>query len=112
MGNDGSDHVSDIPWNNIEIDSLQGTLRLLEDRLQCLVMILQECGDREVCTIGVASEIAESCLHACKVVHPGRSSFLWRMVDLLHGSNRSSMQPGACRKTNDSIASDLSGIPV
>ena len=49
MGNDGSDHVSDIPWNNIEIDSLQGTLRLLEDRLQCLVMILQECGDREVC---------------------------------------------------------------
>ena len=32
-----------IPWNNIEIDSLQGTLRLLEDRLQCLVMILQEC---------------------------------------------------------------------
>ena len=50
MGNDGSDHVSDIPWNNIEIDSLQGTLRLLEDRLQCLVMILQECGDREVCT--------------------------------------------------------------
>ena len=41
--------LHDIPWN-IEIDSLQGTLRLLEDRLQCLVMILQEWGDREVCT--------------------------------------------------------------
>ena len=67
--------LHDIPWN-IEIDSLQGTLRLLEDRLQCLVMILQEWGDREVCTIGVASEIAESCLHACKVVHPGRSSHI------------------------------------
>ena len=63
-----SDHVSDIPWNNIEIDSLH----FASARRQTSVSRDDFAGVHavtEMCTIGVA--IVRLLNHACKVVHPG-----------------------------------------
>ena len=67
----------------IEIDSEAHELRLPGDILTRLQKLLQEWGDRKVCSRKELESLIGLFNHACKVVKSGRS-FLRRMIDLLH----------------------------
>ena len=75
--------TSRITFLGIEIDTIAGKLRLLADKLQRLQALLQDWGDRKVCSRRELESLVGLLNHACKVVRPGRT-FLRRMFDLLH----------------------------
>ena len=56
----------------IEMDSRARILRLPADKLQRLISVLQEWGDRKVCTQRELESLIGLLNHACKVVRPGR----------------------------------------
>ena len=71
----------------IEIDTVSGELRLPAEKLQCLITLLNEWGDRRACSRKDLESLIGLLNHACKVVRSGRS-FLRRMLDLLHSVPR------------------------
>ena len=73
----------------IEIDTVAGELRLPADKLQRLQTLLQQWGDKKVCTRKELESLVGSLNHACKGVRAGRS-FLRRMIDLLHSRRHNS----------------------
>ena len=72
------------------MDSQTGILRLPADKLQRLTSVLQEWGDRKVCTRRELESLIRLLNHACKVVRPGRT-FLRRMIDLLSATGRTGL---------------------
>ena len=72
------------------MDSQAGILRLPADKLQRLTSVLQEWGDRKVCTRRELESWIGLLNHACKVVCPGRT-FLCRMIDLLSTTGRTGL---------------------
>jgi hypothetical protein len=72
-----------IVFLGIIIDTLKGELRLPEEKLQRLISLLEEWGDRRSCTRKELESLIGHLSHAAKVVRSGRS-FLRRMLDLLH----------------------------
>ena len=77
-----------LTFLGIEIDTIRGTLRLPVDKLECLISILAEWGDKKVCTRRELESLVGLLNHACKVVYSGRS-FLRRMINLLAATDRS-----------------------
>ena len=78
----------------IEIDTVAGELRLPADKLQRLQTLLQQCGEKKVCTRKELESLVGLLNHACKVVRAGRS-FLRRMIiDLLHSRHHTSASRG------------------
>ena len=75
--------ATSLVFLRIEVDTAAGELRLPRDKLQRLKDLLQEWGDRKVCTRKELESLIGLLNHACKVVRRGRS-FLRRMIDLLH----------------------------
>ena len=73
----------------IIIDTILGELRLPPEKLQRLLSLLQAWGDKKTCSRRELESLIGLLNHACKVIRSGRS-FLRRMIDLLHGTNRSS----------------------
>ena len=71
-----------LTFLGIEIDTVAGSLRLPPEKLERLVTIIQDWGDRKVCMRRELESLVGSLNHACKVVRPGRT-FLRRMIDLL-----------------------------
>ena len=57
----------------IIIDTLQGQLRLPEDKLQRLVQSVSEWLTRKVYTCRELESLTRTLQHACKVIRPGRS---------------------------------------
>ena len=76
-----------LTFLGIEMDSQAGILRLPADKLQRLTSVLQEWGDRKVCTRRELESLIGLLNHACKVLRPGRT-FLRRMIDLLSATGR------------------------
>ena len=79
-----------LTFLGIEMDSQAGILRLPADKLQRLTSVLQEWGDRKVCTRRELESLIRLLNHACKVVRPGRT-FLRRMIDLLSATGRTGL---------------------
>ena len=77
-----------IVFLGIEIDTLKGELRLPREKLQRVVTLLRDWGDRKACARRDLESLIGLLNHACKVVRSGRS-FLRRMIDLLHAVHRS-----------------------
>ena len=69
----------------IQIDTVAGELRLLEEKLQRLRTLLREWSTRKSCQRKQLESLIGLLTHACKVVRPGRS-FLRRLLDLLHAT--------------------------
>ena len=69
----------------IKVDKVAGELRLLADKLQCLLMLLTKWGDKRACHRRELESLIGLFNHACKVAQCG-CSFLRRMLDLLHGT--------------------------
>ncbi len=65
----------------VEIDTIEGTLRLPKEKLDRLGAFLTQWGDKKVCSVKEIQSLVGHLNHACKVVRPGRS-FLRRMIDL------------------------------
>ena len=62
-----------LTFLGIEINSVESTLKLLEDKLECLLEELQHWGDRKVCTSRELESLIGLISHASKVIHPGRT---------------------------------------
>ena len=77
----------------IEIDTVAGELRFPTDKLQRLQTLLQQWGDKKVCTRKELESLVGLLNHACKGVRAGRS-FLRRMIDLLHSRHHNSAGRG------------------
>ena len=86
----------------IEIDSVKGELRLPHDKRTRLQTLLQQWGDRKVCSRKELESLIGLLNHACKVVRSGRA-FLRRMIDLLHHRPHESFHI----RLNRSFRSDL-----
>ena len=71
----------------IEMDSRARILRLPADKLQRLILVFQEWGDRKVCTWRELESLIGLLNHACKVVRP----LLRRMIDLLSVTGRTGL---------------------
>ena len=95
-----------LTFLGIEIDSVERTLRLPEEKLRRLMVTLHEWGDRTSCTRRELESLAGLLSHACKVVHPGRS-FLQRMFDLLSGTEQPGSRPFHYVRLNLEFRSDL-----
>ena len=96
-----------LTFLGIEIDTLKGELRLPEEKLHRLQLLLSEWGDRKTCTRKDLESLIGHLNHACKVVRSGRS-FLRRMIDLLHMRSVSSRrQANAPIRLNSSFRADL-----
>lgn len=80
-----------ITFLGIQIDTINGELRLPADKLQRLRELLASWGGRRGCTRKDLESLIGMLNHACKVIRSGRS-FLRRMIDLLHATHR----PHAC----------------
>ena len=76
-----------LTYLGIEVDTVAGLLRLLNDKLQWLRALLSDWGARRSCTRKELESLVGLLNHACKVVHSGRA-FLRRMLDLLHSVHR------------------------
>jgi len=76
-----------LTFLGIEIDTINGELRLPRDKLHRLKSLLDDWGDRKGCTRKELESLIGLLNHACKVVRAGRS-FLRRMIDLLHAVHR------------------------
>ena len=79
-----------LTFLGIEMDSRARILRLPADKLQRLISVLQEWGDKKVCTRRELESLIGVLNHACKVVRPGRT-FLRRMIDLLSATGRTGL---------------------
>ena len=86
----------------IEIDSLEGELRLPDDKLTRLHALLQQWGNKSSCSRSELESLIGHLSHACKVVRSCRS-FLRRMLDLLHAVRPSQLILGL----NHGFRSDL-----
>ena len=75
--------ATSINFLSIVIDTVAEELRLPEEKLDRLRMLLVEWRDKKVCTRRDLESLIGHLNHACKVVRPGRL-FLRRMIDLLH----------------------------
>ena len=96
-----------LTFLGIEIDTTHGVLRLPAEKLDRLMAMLREWGDRKACTRRELESLVGSLNHACKVVKPGRS-FLRRMLDLLRWSNAGSApRPHHHIRLNRAFRSDL-----
>ena len=71
-----------LTFLEIEVDTLAGSLRLPEEKLQHPTQELDDMADSKVPTRKELESLVELLNHACKVVHPG-CTFLRRMIDLL-----------------------------
>ena len=80
--------------HNLHANCIKGELRLPEEKLHRLQLLLSEWGDRKACTRKDLESLIGHLNHACKVVRSGRS-FLRRMIDLLHTRR----YPAAARRT-------------
>ena len=76
-----------LTFLGIEIDTVQGQLRLPLDKLRHLLTTVQSWQCRRTCTRKELESLIGLLNHACKVVRSGRS-FLRRMLDLLHAVHR------------------------
>ena len=72
-----------LTFLGIEIDTLSGQLRLPDDKLHRLKVLLHDWEGRKHCERKQLESLIGLLNHACKVVRSGRS-FLRRMIDLLH----------------------------
>ena len=90
----------------IEIDTVSGELRLPADKLQRLQTLLQQWGDKKVCTRKELESLVGLLNHACKGVRAGRS-FLRRMIDLLHLRHHNSAGIGPPIRLNTEFRADL-----
>ena len=96
-----------LTFLGIEIDTLKGELRLLEEKLHRLQLLLSEWGDRKACTRKDLESLIGHLNHACKVVRSGRS-VLRRMIDLLRTRSVSNRrQANAPIRLNSSFRADL-----
>ena len=87
-----ADHKRDGPttcltYLSIEIDTVEGRLRLPATKLHCLQGLLSAWGVKRACTRKELESLIGLLNHACKVVRSGRA-FLRRMLDLLHAVHR------------------------
>ena len=74
--------TTQLTFLGIEIDTVEGSLRLPQEKLERLVTTIQNWGDRKVCSRRELESLVGSLNHACKVIRSGRT-FLRRMIDLL-----------------------------
>ena len=96
-----------LTFLGIEIDTMEGILRLPEGKLRRLVSTLSEWGDKKVCTRRELESLVGLLNHVCKVVQPGRS-FLRRMISLLTATSRShSSKPFHHIRLNREFRADL-----
>ena len=87
-----ADHKRDGPttcltYLGIEIDTVEGQLRLPATKLHHLQGLLSAWGVKRACTRKELESLIGLLNHACKVVRSGRA-FLRRMLDLLHAVHR------------------------
>lgn len=94
-----------LTYLGIEVDSVAGELRLPVEKLLRLRQLLQAWGDRKSCSRKDLESLVGHLNHACKVVRPGRS-FLRRILDLLHGTQRHPSRSDAIR-LNTEFRADL-----
>ena len=73
-----------LTFLGIEIDTVEGTLRLPKEKLDHLMELVEDWHGRKACTRKELESLIGLLQHACKVVRPGRS-FLRRMIQLLLG---------------------------
>ena len=66
----------------IQLDSIQQLARLLPDKDDRILRLLQSWARKTTCTRRYLESLIGSLHHACRVVVPGRT-FLRRMIDLL-----------------------------
>ena len=71
----------------IEINTVNFTLRLPQEKMSRLLVLLEEWAERKSSTRKELESLIGLLNHACKVVRSGRS-FLRRMIDLLHSVHR------------------------
>ena len=74
---------SSIVFLGIEINTIQGILRLPEDKLTKLQQLLAAWSGRKVATLKELQSLLGYLNHACKVVRPG-CSFMRNMISLLN----------------------------
>ena len=94
-----------LTFLGIEVDTVDGQLRLPADKLDRLKSLLQEWGDKKACGRRDFEPLIGVLNHACKVVRCGRT-FLRRMLDLLKGVPMHPLCPHPIR-LNRSFRSDL-----
>ena len=94
-----------LTFLGIEVDTVDGQLRLPADKLDRLKSLLQEWGDKKACGRRDLESLIGVLNHACKVVRCGRT-FLRRMLDLLKGVPMHPLCPHPIR-LNRSFRSDL-----
>ena len=76
--------ATSLVFQGIEVDTVAGELCLPRDKLQRLKDLLHQCGSRRVCTRRELETLVGLLNHASCVVVRSRSSFLRRMIALLH----------------------------
>ena len=74
--------ASTLTFLGIELDSVQQTARLPDEKLQRLRSLLLSWARKTTCSRRDLESLIGSLHHACRVVRPGRA-FLRRMIDLL-----------------------------
>lgn len=96
-----------LTFLGIEIDTIASELRLPEDKRQRLQTMLDEWGDRRVCSHKELESLIGHLNHACKVVRSGRS-FLRRIIDLLHSREEAGQSRAASPiRINQKFRADL-----
>ena len=76
-----------LTFLGIEINTLDGTLRLPQDKFDRLLQTLQLWSRRKSCMRLELESLLGLLQHACRVIRPGRS-FLRRLIDLLRPPRR------------------------
>ena len=94
-----------LTFLGIEVDTLNGQLRLPADKLARLTATVNEWGARRACTHRHLQSLIGLLNHACKVVRPGRC-FLRRMINLLQSFCPSSPNSAIIR-LNTAFRADL-----
>ena len=94
-----------LTFLGIEMDTQVSQLRLPAAKLHRLRLLLEDWGDRKVCSRQELESLLGLLNHACKVVRSGRS-FLCRMIDLLHSVAMHPLIPHPIR-LNREFRSDL-----
>ena len=96
-----------IMYLGIQLDTVAGTLSLPPAKLQRVRNLLDEWGDKKVCSRRELESLIGALNHACKVVRPGRS-FLRQLIDLLTGSRDTfAKRPHHCIWLNRGFRSDI-----
>ena len=96
-----------ITFLGIQLDTESGTLALPPAKLQRICDLLNEWGDKKVCSRRELESLIGVLNHACKVVRPGRS-FLRRLIDLLAESRVTfARRPHHSIRLNRAFRSDI-----